>query len=136
MKKQLRRRFTLPIAGVVAAFAMAFTSIVPASAHTVPRPAENLPPWGPTKKFGAIAVAHDGSMGQGLRKQSKARAEERALQLCGADTCKVVVSFTLCGAVAHDGAVYHGGAGHNRSVAENDAVARLGGGWVVHTACN
>jgi hypothetical protein len=75
-------------------------------------------------------------MGKAWRHLSRAQAKQRALELCGVDACKVVTTFTRCGAVAHNGATYHGGAGTTRSVAETNAMNKLGGGWVITSACN
>jgi Domain of unknown function (DUF4189) len=132
------RRFAVAATSLAAAAAMAVTLIHPAAAQThtdrTTHAPANLPPL-PTY-HGAIAVAPDGSVGKAWRHKSKALAKQRALTLCGADTCTVVSSFTRCGAVAHDGATYRGGVGTTRSVAEANAVTKLGGGWIVTWACN
>lgn len=134
MRTQLRRLITLGVAGVIAAAAMLFAVVTPASAYAS-ETKQNLPPYWGHQRYGSIAMSPDGSVGKGLRQKTRSQAEQQALQSCGAG-CRVAVTFTLCGAVAHDGDRYHGGAGLDSHQAGHDAMSRLGGGWVVHTACN
>ncbi|CAM2835503.1 hypothetical protein BST27_08975 [Mycobacterium intermedium] len=131
MRNRFLRRVALALGSVIAAVAMPFALVAPASAHT---DAKQLPYWG-QKYYGSIAVATDGSMGHAVRQKSRTQAEQQALQSCGSH-CDIAVTFTLCGAVAHDGDRYHGGAGLDRNQAGHDAMSRLGGGRVVVTACN
>lgn len=125
-----RHRVAVLLGTVVAA--ALFTPIQPARAHT-PEPA-TLPPL--VTHYGAIAYGDDGSAGTARRHLSKLGAQQQALQRCGDSSCKVVSTFTRCGAVAHDGASYHGGVGVSRGMAEARAISRLGGGWIVDWACN
>ncbi|MBY0391530.1 MAG: DUF4189 domain-containing protein [Mycobacterium pseudokansasii] len=134
---KLRRRVVVAVSGLAVAAAMTVTQIHPAGAHIhrgEMTHVSNMPPF--PVYYGAIAYGHDGSNGKAWRHLSKAQAKQRALELCGADTCAVVSVFTRCGAVAHDGAKYHGGYGYNRSAAEAHAMANVGGGRIVDWACN
>lgn len=140
MTARQRRRVALVLASLVAATALAFTLIHPVAAHT-PKATTNkssteLPTRWPPTYFGAIAVAHDGSMGKAWRHINKAAAKQRAMELCGIETCRVVTVFTDCGAVAHNGDTYHGGHGTTRQAAERHAVANIGGGWVIDSLCH
>ncbi|OBK18751.1 DUF4189 domain-containing protein [Mycobacterium asiaticum] len=146
MTTRQRRRVALTLASLLAACAMAFTVVHPASArtHQAPTPAAgttfpsdaptNLPPL--LKHYGAFAYSPDGSSGVARRHKSKLGAQQEALERCGTDSCTVVSTFTHCGAVAHDGASYHGGVGMSRTAAEAHAVSELGGGWIVTSVCN
>ncbi|OBK26832.1 hypothetical protein A5634_24420 [Mycobacterium asiaticum] len=131
MTTRQRRRVPLLLASVLAAAAMAFTLIHPAAARTHPH---NLPPL--LTYYGAFAYSNDGASGTARRQKNRSLAERLALERCGVDSCRIVSSYTQCGAVAHDGATYHGGYGPTRQAAEQHAVANLGGGWPVIWACH
>ncbi len=145
MSTYVRRGVGLVLAGLAITTAMVAAPAHPARAYqldgTVRHAATaasdaptNLPPL--HKHYGAIAYSHDGASGIARRQLSKLGAQQQALQRCGVSTCRVVSTFTHCGAVAHDGANYHGGLGLSRSAAEAHAMSRLGGGWIVDWACN
>ncbi|ARV81670.1 DUF4189 domain-containing protein [Mycobacterium intracellulare] len=87
-------------------------------------------------RYGAIAAGPHGLVGRSWRYRTRASAEYAALNKCGATGCKVLSSFTRCGALARDGSRYQGGIGRTRKIAEDDAVTRLGGGLIVTWACN
>lgn len=136
MTTRQRRRVSLIFASLTVAAVMVLTLIRPipaASARAHPAQPDNLPPL--LTFYGAIASSHDGKFGKARREQSKRMAELLAMQRCAVPSCRVVSSFTKCGAVAHDGATYHGGHGPTRRAAEEHAVANLGGGWPVTWVC-
>lgn len=88
-------------------------------------------------RYGAIAYSPStGAWGTSRGYQVKLRAERVALDQCGENDCRVIISFNLCGAVASDGSNYQGGTGLSRQAAEQDALNRLGGGRVVNSVCN
>ncbi|BBX73477.1 hypothetical protein MSHI_13830 [Mycobacterium shinjukuense] len=93
-------------------------------------------PIPPIIHYGAIAYAPSGASGKAWHQRTPARAAQVALEKCGDKTCKVISSFTRCGAVAYNGSKYQGGAGLTRRAAEDDAINRLGNGWIVNWACN
>ncbi|BDE17343.1 hypothetical protein Mkiyose1665_49900 [Mycobacterium kiyosense] len=90
----------------------------------------------PLKHYGSIAYAPTGEWGKAVRYLTKDQADQHALAVCGVDTCKVLISFRGCGAIAYDGSRYVGGGGYPLSVAQDDAINRLGGGRIVNWACN
>ncbi|WP_204079521.1 DUF4189 domain-containing protein [Mycobacterium riyadhense] len=98
----------------------------------------NMPemPVPPVIHYGAIAYAPSGASGKAWHQRTPERAAQVALAQCGEKNCRVISSFKKCGAVAYDGSNYQGGAGLTRSAAEDDALSRLGGGWIVNWACN
>ncbi|VAZ91856.1 hypothetical protein LAUMK4_01915 [Mycobacterium persicum] len=93
-------------------------------------------PVPPRTHYGSIAYAPTGEWGKARRYLTRARAEQVALDQCGLDTCKVLISFKRCGAVAYDGTTYQGGGGLTLSVAMQDAIDKLGGGRIVNWGCN
>ncbi|MGV7368348.1 DUF4189 domain-containing protein [Mycobacterium kansasii] len=93
-------------------------------------------PIPPRIHYGAIAYAPTGEWGKARRYLTRARADEVALDQCGVDTCKVLISFKRCGAVAYNGATYQGGGGITLSEAMQDAIDKLGDGRIVNWACN
>ncbi|WP_242670183.1 DUF4189 domain-containing protein [Mycobacterium decipiens] len=96
-----------------------------------------IPPIPPiTPEYGAIAIADNGTVGKAWNHRTRAQAEIDALTMCGHPSCQVISSFTQCGAVAYDGSTFHGGVGGTRHTAKNDAMARLGGGRIITSACN
>lgn len=88
-------------------------------------------------RYGAIAYSPStGAWGTSRGHQVKAQGERVALDQCGENDCRVLVSFNLCGAVAFDGSNYQGGAGLSRQAAEQSALNRLAGGRIVRSVCN
>lgn len=126
------RRVAELFGGFAVAVATGFALITPPSAQGS-TPA-NLPPL--ISYYGAIAYSPDGASGIALRRKTRISAESDSLDRCGVSTCTIVSSFLRCGAVAHDGNTYHGGHGPSRGHAEAHAIDRLGGGWIVKSACN
>lgn len=93
-------------------------------------------PVPPRIHYGSIAYAPTGEWGKSRNYLTLAKAEQVALDQCGLDTCKVLISFKRCGAVAYDGSTYHGGSGLTLSEAMSDAINRLGAGRIVNWLCN
>jgi hypothetical protein len=92
----------------------------------------------PAEHWGAIAVAHDGSVGKSWDYSSESAAEKRALRECPRTGCKVLVSFVnSCGAVAFNPHTnrYWGGRGSTKSAAERDAISNAGGGHWITWVC-
>jgi Domain of unknown function (DUF4189) len=94
----------------------------------------------PPQHYGAIAVAHDGSVGKAWDYRTATAAKRRALNECPRSGCKVLVVFVNgCGAVAFNPRTnrYWGGQGDTRSQAQRDAISNAGGGhwttWVCTT---
>jgi Domain of unknown function (DUF4189) len=94
----------------------------------------------PPMHYGAIAVAHDGSVGKSWDYSSAATAKRRALSACPRSNCKVLTVFVNgCGAIAYNPRTnrYWGGQGSSRTAAERDAISNAGGGhwttWVCTT---
>jgi len=88
----------------------------------------------PPRHYGAIAVAHDGSVGKAWDYNSASAARRRATNECPRSSCKVLVVFVNgCGAVAFNSRTnrYWGGQGDTRAAAQRDAISRAGGGrWI------
>ncbi|GAB2802103.1 hypothetical protein GCM10027176_03230 [Actinoallomurus bryophytorum] len=94
----------------------------------------------PPQHYGAIAVAHDGSVGKAWDYKTAAVAKRRALSECPRSGCKVLVVFVNgCGAIAFNPHTnrYWGGHGSTRAAAERNAISNAGGGhwtaWVCTT---
>ncbi|KQH79971.1 hypothetical protein AO501_07470 [Mycobacterium gordonae] len=88
-------------------------------------------------RYGAIAYSPStGAWGTSRGYQVKTQAERVAVEQCGENDCRVIISFNLCGAVASDGSNYQGGTGLSRQAAEQDALNRLGGGKIANSVCN
>lgn len=68
--------------------------------------------------------------------QHRAAAEATAVKSCGYSDCKVLTSFTACGAVAANDRAYQGGVGPTLAAAMKDALTKLGGGYIDTWACN
>ena len=120
--RNIRRRAALAVAGTAAAVAL--------STVTAPMGHADL-------YFGAIAYAPNGAAGTAYDWPSRPTAEQGSLDACGYSDCKVLSSFSQCGAVAYDGNVFQGGTGPTLALAEGDALARIGsGGWIDSWACN
>lgn len=67
---------------------------------------------------------------------TRAAAEATAVKSCGYSDCKVLTSFTACGAVAANDRAYQGGVGPTLAAAMKDALTKLGGGYIDTWACN
>ncbi|WP_205874154.1 DUF4189 domain-containing protein [Mycobacterium camsae] len=90
-------------------------------------------------QYGAIAYSPSGQLfGRTKDAPSRAAAESAAMSACGKSDCKVLVSFSECGAVAENNAGDHaGGYGSTLLAAERDAMTRLGtAGWIGTWLCN
>ncbi len=75
----------------------------------------------------AISDAHK-VYGRALYASTKSAAVAGAISACGQSDCKVLVTFTDCGAVAENATAYAGRSGPTLTAAEVDAVNNLGGG--------
>ncbi|BBX95609.1 DUF4189 domain-containing protein [Mycobacterium lacus] len=87
-------------------------------------------------QYGAIAYSGNGSWGRSWDYPTRAAAEATAVKGCGYSDCKVLTSFTGCGAVAANGKAYQGGVGPDLPTAMKDALTKLGGGYIDTWACN
>ncbi|MER6996745.1 DUF4189 domain-containing protein [Streptomyces sp. NPDC000410] len=97
-------------------------------------PAPPPPPPPPPTYYGAIAVGRDGGLGRSWDHRSASAAEQGALNGCARSDCQVLTTFSNgCGAVAYNSATnqYWGGRGATQTEAQNNAIARAGGGrWI------
>ncbi|QUR68489.1 DUF4189 domain-containing protein [Mycobacterium spongiae] len=116
-----RRRFTVAVAGAATLTALA-AGLAPAA--------------GAADNYGAIAYSGNGSWGRSWDYPTRAAAEATAVKSCGYSDCKVLTSFTQCGAVAADGEAFQGGVGPTLISAMKDALSKLGGGYIDTWACN
>ena len=116
-----RRRFSVTVASVATAAAMA-VALAPAA--------------GAADEYGAIAYSGNGSWGRAWDYPTRPAAEATAVQSCAYSDCKVLTSFTDCGAVAANGRAFQEGMGATLSVAMKDALNKLGGGYIDTWACN
>jgi hypothetical protein len=111
-----------------------------AAALTAPLIAATIVATAPTAhaatNYGAIAYAPNGQAGASHNYSTRADAEANAVSACGLSACKVLVSFTDCGAVAENATKYQGGYGPTLAAAQADALAKLGGGHIDSWACN
>jgi hypothetical protein len=92
----------------------------------------------PPRHYGAIAVAHDGSVGKSWDYGTATAAKRRATNECPRSSCKVLVVFVNgCGAVAYNPHTnrYWGGQGDTRTEAERDAISNAGGGHWITWVC-
>ena len=89
-----------------------------------------------TDSYGAIAYSPNGSWGRSHAYPTKAAAEATAVKSCGSADCKVLTTFTACGAVAAKDHEYQGGIGPDLSAAMKDALSKLSGGYIDTWACN
>ncbi len=110
--------------------AVAVASVAAATAVTL------APEASADDQHGAIAYSGNGSWGRAWDYPTKAAAEATAVKSCGYSDCKVVTSFTACGAVAANGKAFQGGVGPDLASAMKDAIAKLGGGYIDTWACN
>ncbi|CAM4226440.1 hypothetical protein MB901379_03628 [Mycobacterium basiliense] len=116
-----RRQLAVAVASAAAAIAMTVAAAPAADA---------------AEDYGAIAYSGNGSWGRASHYPTRAAAEATAVKLCGYSDCKVLTSFTDCGAVAANGKAYQGGIGATLSEAMKDALTKLGGGYIDTWACN
>ncbi|MDT5226030.1 MAG: hypothetical protein QOG19_3437 [Mycobacterium sp.] len=94
------------------------------------------PTAGAADSYGAIAYSPNGSWGRSHAYPTKAAAEATAVKSCGSADCKVLTTFTACGAVAAKDHEYQGGIGPDLSAAMKDALSKLSGGYIDTWACN
>lgn len=116
-----RRRFTVAVASAATGAAIAIALAPTASAADL---------------YGSIAYSGNGSWGRSWDYPTRSAAEVTAVQGCGYSDCKVLTTFTGCGAVAYDGKTYQGGHGDTLSAAMNSALTQLGGGHIDTWVCN
>lgn len=116
-----RRRFAVTVARL--AVVIATTAALAPTAHAA-------------DSYGAIAYSSNGSWGRSWSYPTKAAAEATAVKSCGYSDCKVLTTFTACGAVAAKDRDYRGGVGANLSAAMKDALSKLQGGYIDTWACN
>jgi hypothetical protein len=116
-----RRRFTVAVAGMSAAAAIS-VALAPAA--------------GAADQYGAIAYSGNGSWGRAWDYPTRPAAEATSVKNCAYSDCKVLTSFTDCGAVATNGRAFQGGVGPTLAVAMKDALTKLGGGSIDTWACN
>ncbi|MDT5349148.1 MAG: hypothetical protein QOH91_2435 [Mycobacterium sp.] len=87
------------------------------------------PTAGADDEFGAIAISDPHKVyGRSLHASTPSAAKSGAMSACGYSDCKVLTTFTACGAVAENAVKYAGGSGPTLTAAELDAVRNLGGG--------
>lgn len=121
----LRRRFAVAVAGVATAAATTVT----------------LAPWLPHQQMPPMSMAQlpTPATARGADHwdyPTRAAAEATAVKSCGYSDCKVLTSFTACGAVAANDRAYQGGVGPTLAAAMKDALTKLGGGYIDTWACN
>jgi hypothetical protein len=116
-----RRRFAVAVAAMSTAVA-ATVALAPAA--------------GAGNGWGAIAYTMTGFSGRAWDYPTAAAAQQAALNSCGYSDCQVLVTFPVCGAVAANGFVQAGGYGDNLNAATQDALNKVGGGWIENWACN
>ena len=116
-----RRRFTVAVASAATAAAIAVAL---------------APTAGAADMYGSIAYSGNGSWGRAWDYPTPAAAQSDAVKSCGYSDCKVLTTFTGCGAVAYNGNTYQGGHGPSLSAAMNSALSQLGGGWIDTWVCN
>jgi hypothetical protein len=116
-----RRRFTLAVAGMATTAAIS-VALAPAA--------------GAADQHGAIAYSSNGSWGRAWDYPTRPAADATAVKNCAYTDCKVLTSFTDCGAVATNGRSFQGGVGPTLASAMRDALTKLGGGSIDTWACN
>ena len=94
------------------------------------------PEAGADGTWGAIAYAHSGAWGRAQDYPTVNAAQATAVNSCGYSDCRVLVTFSGCGAVAANGFRYQGGMGDTLAAAMQDARRKLHGGWIDSWACN
>ncbi|GAB3031162.1 DUF4189 domain-containing protein [Mycobacterium bourgelatii] len=112
---------------------LAFITAVAAVTATTVTPA---PAAQAADSHGAIAYSGDGSWGRSKGYPTKAAAEATAVKSCGHSDCKVVVSFTACGAVAKNDRETKGAEGPDLSSAMKAALSKVPGGYIDVWECN
>lgn len=87
--------------------------------------------------WGAIAVAPDGSIGKAWDYRWRSDAEGAALSSCGSPYCRVLTSFSNCGAVAHSwgAGMHNGGNGPDKASAES-AASVYTDSYIIASVCN
>ncbi|BBX72571.1 DUF4189 domain-containing protein [Mycobacterium shinjukuense] len=121
MTTMMTRRLAAVVARLTAITALTIALASPAAA---------------AETYGAIAYSGNGSWGRSSSYPTRAAAEATAVKSCGYPDCKVLTSFTGCGAVAAKDHDYRGGVGADLSAAMKDALSKLGGGYIDTWACN
>ncbi|QLL06198.1 DUF4189 domain-containing protein [Mycobacterium vicinigordonae] len=126
MTRSPRRRLTIAAARMAGGIAIA-VALTPV-AHAA-------------DSYGAIAYSPNGMWGRSHTIASKEDAEATALKSCGASDCKVMISFTGCGAVAAKNGAgtakeYQAGIGPDLRTAMKDALGKLPDGYIDTWACN
>lgn len=121
-----RRRLAVVVARLATVTAVTLTALV---WPLVPRASA-------ADSYGAIAYSTNGSWGRSYAYPTKAAAEATAIKHCGYSDCKVLTTFTQCGAVAAKDHDYKGGVGADLSAAMKDALSKLAGGYIDTWACN
>jgi len=112
--RAFQRRAALAVGGMAAVTAMS---------------AVLAPAAGADGYVGAIAISDSHKRyGRTTDAATKSAATAAAISTCGYTDCKVLVTFTACGAVAENDTAYAGGVGATLTAAEIDAVKNLGGG--------
>jgi hypothetical protein len=95
------------------------------------------PTAGADDEFGAIAISDPHKVyGRSLHASTPSAAKSGAMSACGYSDCKVLTTFTACGAVAAKDHEYQGGIGPDLSAAMKDALSKLSGGYIDTWACN
>ena len=94
------------------------------------------PAAGADGRWGAIAYTSVRLVGAFAELPDRGGGAANRAQLCGYSDCQVLVTFTACGAVAANGFVRAGGYGNNLDAAMQDALNKVGGGWIDSWACN
>ncbi|MGI5231740.1 DUF4189 domain-containing protein [Actinoallomurus sp. CA-142502] len=110
----------------------------PTTAPPETDPTTPYEPPPPPEHWGAIAVAHDGSLGKSWDYGSESGAKRRAMNECPRSGCKVLVTFVnACGAVAFNPRTnrYWGGHGSTKAAAERNAISNAGGGHWITWVC-
>jgi len=113
-------------------FAVAAAAMTAAVATTVALG----PAAGADGRYGAIAYTVTGWWGRSQNYPTTGSAQQAALNSCAYSDCRVLVTFTACGAVAANGVVRSGGFGNTLGAAMQDARNKVGGGWIDNWACN
>jgi Domain of unknown function (DUF4189) len=116
-----RQRFAVAVATMITAVA---TTVLLASSV------------GADARWGAIAYTVTGFWGRSQNYPTAGAAQQAALNSCAYSDCGVLVTFNACGAVAANGFVRSGGFGNNLNAAMQDALNKVGGGWIDNWACN
>jgi Domain of unknown function (DUF4189) len=114
-----RRRYTVAVGATAAALSVALA-----------------PGAGAADQYGAIAYSSNGSWGRAWDYPTRPAAEATSVKNCAYPDCKVLTSFTDCGAVATNGRSFQGGVGATLAAAMKDALTKLGGGSIDTWACN